>query len=111
MSKRDYTAAVADTLLALVNEAISEGPDAVNDLHYALAAYSRKVRETYEGMPWDGSFRCFDCGKYWTAPMTVQRANDARPDNCPACFNATSKRGQPSGWTDCFRYVDRPEGE
>lgn len=103
---RDYSAAVADTLLPLVNAAIAEGPSAVLALSQALRAYERKVYETRDTMLVFPVFHCCDCGKHWTASMTVAREREAQPSNCPACFNQTHEH--PSCWTT-FRYVDAPK--
>jgi len=102
---RDYKAATSDVLLALVNSAISEGPSAVLSLACALEEYAHKVRLTRDGMSCSPQLHCSDCGRYWTASMTVARERQGVPDNCPPCY-AASGAGRVSGYVHTFRYID-----
>lgn len=54
-------------------------------------------------------FRCSDCGRDWSAPMTIARERHYSPDNCPACFNAAKARigdDTRSTYTETFRFTE-----
>lgn len=108
---RDFDAAVADMLGSLAGETTAEGEASVSRLVQALHAFARKLDKSRDEMQADLSgLRCGDCGKGWTAPITVKREREwGLPDNCPVCYNdAQAAKGESrrSGHTDTFRYVN-----
>lgn len=105
---RDLKSAVADLLLQLVNDTIAEGPDRMLSLACELERYADKVRETRGEMLISPVFYCCDCRRAWTITFPQKREDDVRPENCPACYNASGTAEQPrrSVWMDSFKYME-----
>ena len=111
---RDLDTAVAEVLAGLASEATAEGESRVSRLVNALHAFARTLDKTRDEMPADlTGLRCYQCGKHWTAPITVLREREhGLPDNCPPCFNARkASEGEDfrSGYTTTFSYVETPK--
>lgn len=101
----NYQAQIDALLRPLMLEAAEAGESNMLMLSQALAIKAREVSDFRSQMIVEPDFHCRDCGRHWTTPLTVARARDCTPENCPRCYNK-SGRGI-SGHTGTFRYIDK----